>query len=77
MLNDMATLISTLGFPVAVVCYLLWERYWLAKEVRRERMATQIHLEKVIKNDLVHAIDDLKSEIIKLNERCNGGKKKD
>ena len=43
-----------------------------------------MHLEKAIKNDLVHAIDDLKMEIIKLNERlksnegCNVGcKKKD
>ncbi len=77
MLNDIAALISTLGFPVAVVCYLLWERHHLTQEVRQERKDTQTHLEKVIKNDLVHAIDDLKTEIIKLNERCNGGKKKD
>lgn len=77
MIENVPYLISTLGFPVAVVCYLLWERHILTKEVRQERRDTQIHLEKVIKNDLVHAIDDLKMEIVKLNERCNGGKKKD
>ena len=69
------SLISTLGFPIAIVCYLLWERLHVAKAVRRERTETLRYLEKVIKNDLVHAIDDLKTEIVKLNERCNGSKK--
>jgi len=74
---EIATLISTLGFPVAVVCYLLWERRCLTQEAHKERTNTMVHLERVIKNDLVHAIDDLRGEIIKLNERCNGDKKKD
>lgn len=77
MLDDIAALISTLGFPVVIVCYLLWERRCLSREVRQDRRDTQVHLEKIIKNDLVHAINDLKTEIIKLNERCNGGRKKD
>ena len=72
---DIATLVSTLGFPIAVVCYLLWERRYQAHEVRKERLETLLHLEKAIKNDLVHAIDELRVEIVKLNERCNGGKK--
>lgn len=58
-----SSVISTLGFPIAVVCYLLWERH-----------RTMIHLEKVIKEDLVDAITGLKVEIVKLNERCAGGK---
>jgi len=73
---EIATLISTLGFPVAVVCYLLWERRCITHEASKERTNTMVHLERVIKNDLVHAIDDLRVEIIKLNERCNGDKKK-
>ena len=79
-----SSLISSLGFPIAVVCYLFWERHCQVRDVRKERMETMMHLEKAIKNDLVHAIDDLKMEIIKLNERlksnegCNVGcKKKD
>jgi DNA-directed RNA polymerase subunit F len=72
---DIASLISTLGFPIAVVCYLLWERRCQAHEVRKERGETLLHLEKVIKNDLVHAIDELRVEIVKLNERCNRNKK--
>lgn len=70
-----SSLIGTLGFPIVVVCYLLWERHHMTKEVRKERTETLRYLEKAIKNDLVHAIDTLKEEIIKLNERCNGGKK--
>ena len=58
------SVISTLGFPIAVVCYLLWERH-----------RTMIHLERVIKEDLVDAISELKVEIVKLNERCDKGKK--
>ena len=56
------SVIGTLGFPIAVVCYLLWER-----------QRTTIHLEKVIKEDLVDAIHDLNVEIVKLNERCKKG----
>ena len=33
------------------------------------------HFEKVIKVDLIGALHDLKVEIVKLNERCNGGKR--
>jgi len=36
-----------------------------------------IHFEKVISVNLVGAISDLKIEIVKLNERCAGGKIKD
>lgn len=57
MIESVPGLISTLGFPIAVVCYLLWERH-----------RTMIHFETVIKEDLVGAICDLKGEIIKLNE---------
>jgi len=32
------------------------------------------HFEKVIKEDLVGAINDLKMEIVKLNERCEKSK---
>lgn len=71
MFESIVSLISTLGFPVAVVCYLLWERHHIAKDVRKERTETLRYLEKAIKEDLVHAIDTLKEEIIKLNERCN------
>jgi hypothetical protein len=48
--------VATLGFPIAICCYLLWERCTL--------------LQKFTK-----AIDELKTEIIKLNERCKEGKK--
>ena len=69
------SIISTLGFPIAVVCYLLWERHHVAKSVAKERQETLHHLENAIKNHLVTAINELKVEITKLNERCNGGKK--
>ena len=71
-----SSLIGSLGFPIVIVCYLLYERRCLAREVREERTKTILQLEKVIQNDLVHAIDNLKVEIVKLNERCNGGRKK-
>jgi hypothetical protein len=64
MMNEIASLISTLGFPIVVVCFLLWERH-----------KTMYHLEKAIKKDLVGAIVELKLEIVKLNERCNGTNK--
>ena len=63
MFADLPTLISTLGFPIAVVCFLLWERH-----------KSMLHFEKAIKVDLVDAINSLKVEIVKLNERCKGGK---
>ena len=66
MLEGIQSFIVTLGFPIAVVCYLLWERH-----------KTMCNFEKVIKKDLVGAICDLKMEIVKLNERCAGGKRKD
>lgn len=60
MIDTLSPMIGTYGFPIAVVCYLLWERH-----------KTMIHLEHVIKEDLVGAISDLKVEIVKLNERCD------
>ena len=66
MLEGIQSFIVTLGFPIAVVCYLLWERH-----------KTMCNFEKVIKKDLVGAICDLKMEIVKLNERCAGGKGRD
>ena len=75
MIEDMPSLISTLGFPIAVVCFLLWERHHNSKLVREERLETMLHFEKAIKVDLVGAITALKVEIVKLNERCNGGRK--
>ena len=65
MIEEIQSFIVTLGFPIAVVCYLLWERH-----------KTMMHFEKAIKVDLVGAISDLKMEIVKLNERCNGNSKK-
>ena len=64
MIEDLPSLISTVGFPIAVVCYLLWERH-----------TTTCALKHAIQNDLTHAIQELKEEIIKFSERCNGGKK--
>lgn len=64
MIEEFPALISTLGFPIAVVCFLLWERHQTMK-----------HFENVIKVDLIGAISTLKVELVKLNERCNGGKK--
>ena len=64
MIEELPGLISTLGFPIAVVCFLLWERH-----------KSMIQLEKVIKVNLVGAITDLKVEIVKLNARYNGGKR--
>jgi hypothetical protein len=65
-------LISTLGFPIAIVCYLLWERRHVAKEVREERIQTLHYLENAITDNLVGAINELRTEIVKLNERCDG-----
>ena len=76
MIEDFPSLISTLGFPIAVCCYLLWERHHVSKSVQKERQDTLHHLENAIKNHLVTAINELKVEITRLNERCNGGGKK-
>lgn len=58
MLEDLQTLVGTLGFPIAVTVYLLWER----QHVNRE-------LKEAIEKGLVTSINDLKIEIVKLNER--------
>jgi len=62
MIEDIPALISTLGFPIAITIYLLWERQQVTKT-----------LEKAIKQDLVIAIQELREEIIRFSERCNGG----
>jgi len=54
-MEELAGLVSTLGFPIAVCCYLLWERYTMIQKFTK-------------------AINELKTEIIKLNERCRGEK---
>jgi hypothetical protein len=61
MIEEIESFVVTLGFPIAIVCYLLWERH-----------KTMCHFETVIKKDLVGAINNLKLEIVKLNERCDG-----
>ena len=61
MIEDTPALISTLGFPIAITIYLLWERQQVTKT-----------LEKAIKQDLVVAIQELREEIIRFSERCNG-----
>ncbi|MBE9570160.1 MAG: hypothetical protein IMF11_06020 [Proteobacteria bacterium] len=76
MFETIPSLVSTLGFPIAVCCYLLWERHHVSKSVQKEREDTMHHLENAIKNHLVTAINELKMEIVKLNERCNSGGKK-
>ena len=56
MIEELPDLISNNGFPIAVCCYLLWERHTMIQKFTK-------------------AIDALKVEIVKLNERCGGGKK--
>jgi predicted PurR-regulated permease PerM len=51
-----ASTISTLGFPIVLCCYLLWERHTMISKFTK-------------------AINDLKVEIVKLNERCSGKRK--
>ena len=60
--ENLPQLVANLGFPIAVVCYLLWER--------RTTMAA---LEKAIKVDLVGAIQELREEVIRFSNRVNGG----
>jgi len=59
-METMQAIVATLGFPIAVTLYLLWERQNVTK-----------CLEKAIKNDLVGAIVDLREQIVILNERLN------
>jgi len=59
-MDMMQTLVATLGFPIAVTVYLLWER----KNITN-------CLVKAIKNDLVHAINELREQIVILNERLD------
>jgi len=54
----MQAIIATLGFPIAITVYLLWERQNVTK-----------CLEAAIKNDLAGAINDLREQIVILNER--------
>jgi len=61
---DFPALISTLGFPIAVCVYLLWERQNISRK-----------LEKAIREDLVSAIHDLREQIMIFSERCNGGRR--
>lgn len=61
---DLPALISTLGFPIAVCVYLLWERQNISRK-----------LEKAIREDLVSAIHDLREQIMIFSERCNGGRR--
>lgn len=58
MIEELPAVISTLGFPIAVTVYLLWERQSVTKE-----------LKFAIEEKLVGTISDLKIEIVKLNER--------
>ena len=73
MIEEMPSLIETLGFPIAVALLLFWMLYHTNKVHREEREKTQETLADAIK-DFTKAINDLKMEIVKLNERCEGGK---
>jgi hypothetical protein len=65
MIEEFPQLVANLGVPVAIVIYLLYERH-----------TTMAALEQAIKGDLVHAIYELREEIVKLNERVNVEKEK-
>ena len=69
MVLELPSLISTLGFPIAVCIYLFYDRHKTAQDTRTERINSLRYLEKAIKVDLVSAIDDLKIEIVKLSGR--------
>jgi len=64
MTPDLPALISTLGFPIAITCYLLWERQNISRK-----------LERAIREDLVSAIHELREQIMVFSERCNGGRR--
>ena len=68
-MEEFTSLISTLGFPIAVCCYLFWERHNTTKANREERQEKREKLTNAI-NDFTTAITDLKVEMTKLNERC-------
>ena len=58
MIEDLPSLVGTLGFPIAVTVYLLWERQHVNKE-----------LKDAIEKTLAASINELRVEIVKLNER--------
>lgn len=58
MYETVPEIVASLGFPIAVACYLLYERRATTKE-----------LTHVIRNDLISSINALKIEITKLAER--------
>jgi len=60
MIEDLPTFVSTLGFPIAITIYLLWERQNATKE-----------LKCAIDEKLVVSINELRVEIVKLNERIH------
>ena len=72
-MEDFTSLISTLGFPIAVCCYLFWERHNTTKANREERQEKREKLTNAI-NDFTAAITALKVEMVKLNERCKAGR---
>ena len=74
MIEEMPSMIETLGFPIAVALLLFWMLFHTNKVHREEREKTQQILADAIK-DFTSAIGDLKVEIVKLNERCDGGVK--
>ena len=76
MIETLPWLTTTLGLPTAVAIYALWDRHQTVIRSEQERQETLRYLEKAIKVHLVGAINELKLEIVKLNERCNGGGKK-
>ena len=76
MIETLPLLASTLGLPTAVAIYALWDRHQTVLRTEQERQETLRYLEKAIKVHLVGAINDLKLEIVKLNERCNSGGKR-
>lgn len=55
MYEDLPQLVANLGFPIAVVLYLLWERHTNTKS-----------LELAIRDELVGAIHELREEIIRI-----------
>jgi len=58
---DLPDLVATLGFPIAVTCYLLYERRAATKE-----------LSDAVNNHLVGAINALKVEITNLAAKLDG-----
>jgi len=60
MIEELPNWISTLGFPIAIVIYLLYERQSTTKELNR-----------AIDEKLVVSINELRVEIVKLNERIS------